>query len=108
MPFLYRDKVAACAKHYLGDGGTHLGTHEGKTIVDAKELFSIHMPAYYDAVIKGVTTIMTSYSSWNVVKMHANRFLITDFLKNRLKFKVEILFFSFIECSTALLNITST
>ncbi|KAF5770288.1 putative glucan 1,3-beta-glucosidase [Helianthus annuus] len=81
------DKVAACAKHYLGDGGTHLGTNEGNTIVDAKEFFSIHMPAYYDAVIKGVATIMTSYSSWNGVKMHANRFLVTDFLKNRLKFK---------------------
>ncbi|KAJ0657377.1 putative glucan 1,3-beta-glucosidase [Helianthus annuus] len=81
------DKVAACAKHYLGDGGTHLGTNEGNTIVDAKEFFSIHMPAYYDAVIKGVATIMTSYSSWNGVKMHANRYLVTDFLKNRLKFK---------------------
>ncbi|MFS8025732.1 putative glucan 1,3-beta-glucosidase [Helianthus anomalus] len=87
MPFLHRDKVAACAKHYLGDGGTHLGTYEGNTIVEAKELFSIHMPAYYDVVIKGVATIMTSYSSWNGVKMHVNRFIITDFLKNRLKFK---------------------
>ncbi|KAJ0908705.1 putative glucan 1,3-beta-glucosidase [Helianthus annuus] len=38
--------VAACAKHYLGDGGTHLGVDEGNTIIDAKGLFSIHMPAY--------------------------------------------------------------
>ncbi|XP_071707066.1 uncharacterized protein [Rutidosis leptorrhynchoides] len=88
VPFVGgQDKIAACAKHYLGDGGTHLGTNEGNTIIDAKGLFSIHMPAYYDAVIKGVATIMTSYSSWNGVKMHANRFLVTDFLKNRLKFK---------------------
>ncbi|KAK9078578.1 hypothetical protein SSX86_002635 [Deinandra increscens subsp. villosa] len=81
------DKIAACAKHYAGDGGTQLGTNEGDTIIDPKEFFDIHMTAYYDAVVKGVATIMTSYSSWNAVKMHANRLLVTDFLKNRLKFK---------------------
>ncbi|KAL8204869.1 hypothetical protein R6Q57_010492 [Mikania cordata] len=80
-------KVAACAKHYLGDGGTHLGTNEGNTILDSKKFFSIHMPAYNDSIIKGVATIMTSYSSWNGVKMHANRNLVTNFLKGKLKFK---------------------
>ncbi|KAJ0550798.1 putative glucan 1,3-beta-glucosidase [Helianthus annuus] len=82
-----QNKVAACAKHYLGDGGTHLGVDEGDTIIDTKGLFSIHMPAYYDSIIKGVSTIMTSYSSWNGVKMHKNRFLVTDYLKNTLKFR---------------------
>ncbi|MFS7957060.1 putative glucan 1,3-beta-glucosidase [Helianthus anomalus] len=85
---MHRNKVAACAKHYLGDGGTHLGVDEGDTIIDAKGLFSIHMPAYCDSIIKGVSTIMTSYSSWNGVKMHKNRFLVTDYLKNTLKFRV--------------------
>lgn len=51
-------------------------------------LLSIHMPAYSDSIIKGVSTVMVSYSSWNGVKMHANRDLITGFLKNTLKFKV--------------------
>ncbi|KAJ0799186.1 putative glucan 1,3-beta-glucosidase [Helianthus annuus] len=41
---------------------------EGDTIIDTKGLFSIHMPAYYDSIIKGVSTIMTSYSSWNELK----------------------------------------
>lgn len=45
------------------------------------------MPAYYDAIAKGVSTVMVSYSSWNGVKMHANRDLITGYLKNTLKFK---------------------
>ncbi|KAJ0958347.1 putative glucan 1,3-beta-glucosidase [Helianthus annuus] len=82
-----QQKIAACAKHYLGDGGTHLGTNEGNTILDSKKLFGIHMPAYNDSVIKGVATIMTSYSSWNGLKMHANRNLVTGYLKNKLKFK---------------------
>jgi len=46
------------------------------------------MPAYTDSIIKGVSTVMASYSSWNGVKMHANRDLITGYLKNTLKFKV--------------------
>ncbi|KAI3826250.1 hypothetical protein L1987_00295 [Smallanthus sonchifolius] len=88
VPFINgQQKIAACAKHYLGDGGTHLGTNEGNTILDSKQFFSIHMPAYNDAVIKGVATIMTSYSSWNGVKMHANRNLVTGYLKDKLKFK---------------------
>ncbi|KAJ0817787.1 putative glucan 1,3-beta-glucosidase [Helianthus annuus] len=82
-----QQKIAACAKHYVGDGGTHLGINTGNTILDRKKLFSIHMPAYNDSVIKGVTTIMASFSSWNGVKMHANRNLINGYLKNKLKFK---------------------
>lgn len=51
---------------------------------------SIHMPAYNDAIIKGVSTVMVSYSSWNGLKMHANRDLVTNFLKGTLKFRVLI------------------
>lgn len=81
-------KVAACAKHYVGDGGTHNGINENNTIIDTHGLLSIHMPPYYNAIIRGVSTVMVSYSSWNGVKMHANHFLVTDFLKNKLKFRV--------------------
>lgn len=84
----YRKKVAACAKHYVGDGGTDMGINENNTIVNFHGLLSIHMPPYYDAIIKGVSTVMVSYSSWNGVKMHANHYLVTDFLKNKLRFRV--------------------
>ncbi|KAM3684997.1 hypothetical protein ACB098_11G087700 [Castanea mollissima] len=82
-----KDKVAACAKHYVGDGGTVNGINENNTIVSPHELFSIHMPAYYNSIIRGVSTIMASYSSLNGVKMHANQGLLTGFLKNRLNFR---------------------
>ncbi|KAM0053275.1 putative glucan 1,3-beta-glucosidase [Helianthus debilis subsp. tardiflorus] len=82
-----QQKIAACAKHYVGDGGTHLGENTGSTMISSKQLFGIHMPAYNDSVIKGVASIMASYSSWNGVKMHANRKLVTGYLKNKLKFK---------------------
>lgn len=82
-----KDNVAACAKHYVGDGGTVNGINENNTIVSQHELFSIHMPAYYNSIIRGVSTIMASYSSLNGVKMHANQELLTGFLKNRLNFR---------------------
>ncbi|CAM0876253.1 unnamed protein product [Alopecurus aequalis] len=80
-------KVAACAKHYVGDGGTFMGINEGNTIIDEHGLKTIHMPAYFNSIIRGVSTIMVSYNSWNGVKMHANHTLITDYLKNTLKFR---------------------
>ncbi|KAK1365835.1 B-1,4-glucanase [Heracleum sosnowskyi] len=82
-----KDKVVACAKHYVGDGGTTKGINGNNTIISRHKLLSIHMAAYYNAIIKGVATVMVSYSRWNGVKMHANRDLITEFLKNTLHFR---------------------
>ncbi|XP_075646189.1 uncharacterized protein LOC142617291 [Castanea sativa] len=82
-----KKKVAACAKHFVGDGGTTKGINENNTMTDRHGLLSIHMPAYSDAIIKGVSTVMVSYSSWNGEKMHANHELVTGFLKDTLKFK---------------------
>ncbi|KAL3701567.1 hypothetical protein R1sor_019589 [Riccia sorocarpa] len=88
VPFVKDDsKVAACAKHYLGDGGTTLGINENNTVIDYKDLVKIHMAQYFDAIRKGVSTIMVSYSSWNGMKMHANKFLVTKVLKYQLKFQ---------------------
>ncbi|WJX27517.1 beta-glucosidase [Trifolium repens] len=82
-----KTKVAACAKHFVGDGGTTKGVNENNAVIDWHGLEKLHMPAYIDSIIKGVSTVMVSYSSWNGVKMHANRDLVTGFLKNNLKFK---------------------
>ncbi|XP_073270700.1 uncharacterized protein [Primulina huaijiensis] len=88
VPFVSgKTKVAACAKHFVGDGGTVRGVDESNTVIDYKGLLGIHMPAYFHSVQKGVATVMVSYSSWNGKKMHANRDLITGFLKNKLNFR---------------------
>ncbi|KAL0337105.1 UNVERIFIED_CONTAM: Beta-glucosidase BoGH3B [Sesamum calycinum] len=82
-----QQNVMACAKHYVGDGGTTKGINENNTLTTRHGLLSIHMPAYYDSIIKGVSTVMISYSSWNGIKMHANRDLITGFLKTTQRFR---------------------
>ncbi len=85
--------VLACAKHYVGDGGTAFGSgrkhllDQGDTRVSEETLRRIHLPGYIAAIRAGVGSIMVSYSSWNGVKMSANRYLLTDVLKHQLGFE---------------------
>jgi beta-glucosidase len=83
-----RNKVAACAKHFVGDGGTVNGINENNTIINEQGLMNIHMPAYLNAMKMGVSTVMISYSSWNGKKMHENGDLINGYLKGKLNLKV--------------------
>jgi len=78
--------VLATAKHFIGDGGTTGGKDQGETQLSAADLRAIHLPPFRAAVARGVGAVMISYSSWNGVKMHANRYLITDVLKGELGF----------------------
>ncbi len=107
--------VAACAKHYIADGGTTavtsqgrgrgfgganfggaaMGTRGGVRVTlnagncqfDEATLRKIHLPPYKACVDAGVATIMPSYSSWNGVRCSASKFLLTDLLKNELGFR---------------------
>ncbi len=78
--------VLACAKHFLGDGGTTRGVDQGNTECDEPTLRRLFLPPYAAAVRAGVGSVMISYSSWNGTKMHGNRYLITDVLKGELGF----------------------
>lgn len=74
------------AKHFVGDGGTANGRDQGDTQVDETTLRQIHLPGYLAAIEAGVGSIMVSFSSWNGQKMHGNKYLLTDLLKNELWF----------------------
>lgn len=82
--------MIACAKHFVGDGGTEGGINEGNTVASYEDLEKIHMAPYLDSIARNVSTIMASYSSWNGQKMHSNMFLLTEILKNKLGFKVAL------------------
>ena len=78
--------VLACAKHFVGDGGTFHGKDRGDTRVSEGELRRVHLPGYAAAIKAGVGSVMVSYSSWNGAPMHGNAHLITDVLKGELGF----------------------
>jgi beta-glucosidase len=79
--------VLACAKHFAGDGGTENGRNEGNTICDEATFRQLYLAPYQAAVQAGVGSIMVSFSSWNGQKMHGNKHLLTDVLKNELGFQ---------------------
>ena len=79
--------ILACAKHFAGDGGTQNGVDQGNAICDEATFRKLYLPPYCAAIKSGVGSIMVSYSSWNGVKMHGNKHLLTDVLKNELGFQ---------------------
>ena len=89
--------ILACAKHWIGDGGTVYGTgrklrenvqilDRGDMRISERQIRNIHMAGYVSAIKAGVGTIMPSYSSWNGVKCSGSKRLLTEILKDELKF----------------------
>jgi beta-glucosidase len=92
--------IAACAKHFAGDGGTAYGTgvpkgkgslhyplDQGDTRLNDADFRRIHLQGYITALQAGVATIMPSYSSWNGVKCSASDVMLTEILKKEMGFK---------------------
>jgi beta-glucosidase len=79
--------VLACAKHFVGDGGTLNGTDQGNTVCDEATLRKLYLPPYEAAIKAGVGSIMVSFSSWNGKKMSADKYLLTDVLKGEMGFQ---------------------
>jgi beta-glucosidase len=89
--------VLACAKHFVGDGGTlyqprtagsrTLLLDQGDTQLDEATLRRIHLPPYIAAVKAGVGSIMVSYSRWNGERVSASHRLLTQILKDELGFE---------------------
>jgi beta-glucosidase len=84
----------ATPKHYLGDGATIWGSSrtgnykldQGNVQVDEATIRKLYLPPYKAAVDAGAMSIMPSFSSWKGTKMHAQKFWLTNVLKNELGF----------------------
>lgn len=84
--FLASGRVLATAKHFIGDGATVGGVDQGDVRITEQELSSVHGAGYRGALGAGAQTVMVSFNSWQGVKLHGHRYLLTDVLKGRLGF----------------------
>src|SRR5882724_5693348 len=84
--FLDGNHILATAKHFIGDGGTNRGIDRGNNRSSEQELLAIQGQGYTAAIQSGVQTVMASYNSWQGVKLHGQRHLLTDVLKTRMGF----------------------
>jgi beta-glucosidase len=89
--FMKGPHVVATAKHFLGDGGAEWKTGEGFYTIDRGDIRSIdlasvkaiHAVGYQEAVRMDVGAVMASFSRIGGRHMHANKELLTDYLKGQ-------------------------
>ena len=81
-----QQRVIATAKHFIGDGGTDRGVDQGNTRLDLGTLIAEHGQGYITALDAGVQTVMASFNSWNGLKIHGHKQLLTDVLKDQMNF----------------------
>ena len=84
--FMGNGKVISSAKHFLADGATENGVDQGDALISENELINIHAAGYYSSIPAGVQTVMASFSSWNGRKLHGDKELLTDVLKEKMGF----------------------
>jgi beta-glucosidase len=78
--------ILCTLKHYVGDGGTTGGVDRGDVELDEEEFRAIHIAPYLDALAAGAGSVMISYNSWQGVRCHGHRYLITELLRGELGF----------------------
>ena len=84
--FLGDDRVISTVKHFVGDGGTVGGDDQGDNVASEQELFDIHAQGYVGGLTVGAQSVMASFNSWHGDKIHGNKYLLTDVLKDQMGF----------------------
>jgi beta-glucosidase len=87
--------VLATAKHFVGAGGMGWNSSsnenflidQGTTPADEAKLQEIYLPAFQSAIGEGALSVMAGLNSWGGTKLAAEKYLLTDVLKEDLGFK---------------------
>ena len=64
----------------------HREVDRGDTALSEQQLLNIHAAGYISALDSNVLTTMASFNSWNGKKLHGDKYLLTDILKERMGF----------------------
>lgn len=78
------DKVAACAKHYMAYGIPHTGKDRTPAYTSVQELRERYFAPFKESIRAGALSVMVNSASINGVPVHANRELLTGWLKEGL------------------------
>lgn len=91
---LQEEGTLATTKHFIGDGQTSFGTGEGGNLIDRGDvtvgleaLKEINIDAYKAAIEAGTKAIMASYNSIDGTKVHGDKTILTDLLRDELGFE---------------------
>ena len=78
------DKVAACAKHYMAYGIPLSGKDRTPAYTSVQELRERYFAPFKESIRAGALSVMVNSASINGVPMHANKELLTGWLKEGL------------------------
>ncbi|MEI5097337.1 beta-glucosidase BglX [Streptomyces sp. PmtG] len=76
-----KDRVAACAKHFVAYGGAEGGRDYNTVDVSESRLRNLYLPPFKAALDAGVATVMASFNTISGVPAHGNTHTLTGILK---------------------------
>jgi beta-glucosidase len=79
--------VAATAKHFVGYSAPDSGHDRTDATISPAEMHDLHLPPFQQAIDAGVATVMINSGSVNGIPGHANKHLLTDWLRNTAHFR---------------------
>ncbi|GHF65848.1 beta-glucosidase [Deinococcus metalli] len=80
------ERVAACAKHFVGYGAVEGGRDYNTLEITAHTLHNVHLPPFRAAVDAGVASVMSAFCDVGGVPVAAHPGLLTDVLRGTLGF----------------------
>ena len=81
------DRIAACAKHYVGYGAVEGGRDYNSTEISEHTLRQYYLPPFRAAVNAGAATIMSAFNSLNAMPASANAFTLRHILRDEWGFR---------------------
>ena len=84
--FFNADEMMACLKHYALYGGSEAGRDYNTVDMSRIRMYNQYFPPYKAAVEAGVGSVMSSFNTVDYVPATANRWLLTDVLRQQWKF----------------------
>lgn len=79
--------VATSLKHFIGYGYSFSGKDRTPAYIPENLLREIHLPGFQKAIEAGAESVMINSGITNGIPVHADKYIITDLLKNELNFK---------------------
>jgi beta-glucosidase len=79
--------ILACVKHYALYGAAEAGRDYNTTDMSRVRMYNEYLPPYRAAVDAGAASVMASFNEVDGVPATANKFLMTDVLRNQWGFK---------------------
>ena len=81
------NRIAACLKHYVGYGAAEGGRDYNTTEISKFTLRNFYLPQFKAGIDAGALTIMSAFNDLDGMPASANRFTLTDVLRNEWHFQ---------------------